>query len=108
MTPWQRLIKFEDESGREHFGEPLIHNAEDLQSLLDTGKLSARIFTGGGPFSLSATDRECKVKKLLDVLQTTDVPIIKCIGLNYMKHSESMSAVSSLEQTVAKSPEKHS
>jgi hypothetical protein len=91
MAPWQRLIRFEDESGEEHFGEPLIETAEELQSLLDAGKLGARLLTGDGPFSLSATQQERKVKKLLGVLRPTDVPIIKCIGLNYMKHSKSAS-----------------
>lgn len=86
---WQRLIRFEDDAGRQHFGEPLIANADELQSLLESGSLKAKVLAGDGPFSLSATGEECKVKTLLGVLQPADVPIIKCIGLNYMKHSKS-------------------
>ena len=31
-----------------------------------------------------------RVKELRDVLRPSNVPIIRCIGLNYMKHSKSI------------------
>jgi hypothetical protein len=85
---WQRLIRFEDESGHERFGDPCIDHADDLYPSLPKKELLAHVYDGGGPFELSKTGEKCVVKGLLRVLEPTDVPIIKCIGLNYMKHSK--------------------
>lgn len=85
---WQRLIRFEDESGHERFGDPCIDHADDLYTSLQKKELLAHVYDGGGPFALSKTGEKCTVKRLLRVLEPTDVPIVKCIGLNYMKHSK--------------------
>ena len=85
---WERLIRFQDESGKQQFGEPLIKDADELESLLAKGELFANKFEGSDPFSLEATGQKTKVAKLLGILEPTDVPIVKCVGLNYMKHSE--------------------
>lgn len=90
---WQRLIRFEDESGQERFGEPLIGKSEELQAFLQSGTLSARALSGTGPFALSRTQEVYEVKRLLEILKVGDVPIIKCIGLNYMKHSKHISSL---------------
>ncbi|KIW31492.1 uncharacterized protein PV07_03136 [Cladophialophora immunda] len=83
---WQRLIRFEDEAGQEAFGEPIVDNADDVQTLVDQGSLVVKVFTGEGPFDLQPTSREVKAKKLLPLLYPRDVPIVKCIGLNYTAH----------------------
>ncbi|SPO06314.1 related to bifunctional 4-hydroxyphenylacetate degradation enzyme [Cephalotrichum gorgonifer] len=83
---WTRLIRFADDSGRETFGEPCIEKTEELTELLERDELYAVEFRGLGP--ASATDKGSKihVKELLDILKPSDVPIVKCIGLNYIKH----------------------
>lgn len=86
---WEKLVRFEDAAGKSSFGEPIVDNADDVSTLLDRGELSVKVFTGNSPFDLQPTFQETKVKKLLPLLYPSDVPIIKCIGLNYTAHSMS-------------------
>ncbi|OAL55108.1 hypothetical protein IQ07DRAFT_556292 [Pyrenochaeta sp. DS3sAY3a] len=86
MAAWQRLIRFEDDSGNVRFGDAIVSDGADVQGLVQKGTLEAKGFQGSSPFHLSPTGTTYKVKKLLGVLSPEDVPIIKCIGLNYMKH----------------------
>ncbi|KAM0257267.1 hypothetical protein ACHAQJ_004505 [Trichoderma viride] len=84
---FSRLIRFEDFEGNEYYGEPQINNADDLSIFLDNGKLVANIFDGSSPFSLSSKAGAIRqVKRILPVLRPEDVPIIKCVGLNYIAH----------------------
>lgn len=86
---WLRLIRFEDENGTICFGEPEIHSAEELPTLLESGQLYAHEISGSSPFQLSTEmGTRKKVKSLRAILEPSDVPIIKCVGLNYMKHSK--------------------
>ena len=85
---WHRLIRLEDEVGCVKFGEPCINDAEELDTSLQRGSLVAKVLVGSDPFALKETGDKCKVKKLLPILKPENVPIIKCIGLNYMKHSK--------------------
>lgn len=43
---------------------------------------------GSDVFSLSSTGRKLPVKRLLGVLTLSDVHVVKCVGLSYMKHSK--------------------
>ncbi len=88
MASWGRLIRFEDDSGREVFGEPIVSGEASVQDLAEKGSLEAQAFEGTSPFDLKATNSTLKVKKLLPILTESDVPIVKCIGLNYIKHSK--------------------
>ncbi|KAF9894107.1 hypothetical protein FE257_009080 [Aspergillus nanangensis] len=85
---WERLIRFRDAAGTVRFGEPIIGN--DDVSLLDEsvakGSLQARCLEGSDIFSLAPTSETVTVSELLAPLSPSDVPIIKCVGLNYMKH----------------------
>ncbi|RAR13229.1 5-carboxymethyl-2-hydroxymuconate isomerase [Stemphylium lycopersici] len=81
------LIRFRNLKGKELFGEPEIKHADDLQSLLGNKALFAVVLDGSSPFDITRrTDIREQVKELLPVLRPKDVPIIKCVGLNYMKH----------------------
>ena len=87
--PYLRLIRFENAEGKEQFGEPQIEDADELPELLQSGKLFAKILEGTSPFKLSAqSGSPQQVKRILPVLLPADVPIIKCVGLNYIRHSE--------------------
>lgn len=85
---WQRLIRFEDHAGQERLGEPSIESIEEFYGLLEHGDLIATEMRGEDLFALTPTGEKHKVKKLLGLLKPSDVPIVKCIGLNYMKHSK--------------------
>ncbi|KAK1470139.1 5-carboxymethyl-2-hydroxymuconate isomerase [Colletotrichum cuscutae] len=64
---WNRLIRFVDDNDVEHFGEPEVQDEPEITSLLEK---SERVH----------------VKALRPLLTPKDVPIIRCIGLNYVKH----------------------
>lgn len=87
MATWQRLIRFEDDSGVVRFGEPSLSDAGEINTLIKNGSLKATGLDGSGPFDLQPTGAIHKVHKLLATLGPEDVPIVKCIGLNYIKHS---------------------
>lgn len=87
MSSWSRLIRFVDDKGQTRFGEPDISDVTQLVPLVSDGKLYANELVGDDPFSLAAGSNRLHVKELLGILTPSDVPIIRCVGLNYMKHS---------------------
>ena len=85
---FSRLIRFRTSQGKEFFGEPEVKNADDLQKLVKNKELFAVVLNGTSPFDLSGrTETRERVDQLLPVLLPKDVPIVKCVGLNYLKHS---------------------
>lgn len=84
---WSRLIRFLTDEDKEVFGEPDIQSAEELLVKLQNKELYATEFAGSELFDLSRSKKGVHVKQLLEILRPADVPIIRCIGLNYMKHS---------------------
>ncbi|ORX60652.1 hypothetical protein DM01DRAFT_1361613 [Hesseltinella vesiculosa] len=88
MTTWSRLIRFVDVENVTRFGQPILKD-EDLtvDQLLDLGVLEANVIEGD-VLSEEAivTDKVVQVKHLLAPLEVAQVPIIKCIGLNYKAH----------------------
>jgi hypothetical protein len=84
---WSRLIRFVDDNDNETFGEPIIKDENELFDLLNNNDLWAVEYRGQSPvYALTKLDK-VHVKSLSDLLRPTDVPIIRCIGLNYLKHS---------------------
>ena len=83
---WKRLIRFEDESRLPQFGEPCIGTADQLDTLLRSNELFALELIGDDHFNLESTGNKIRVRKLLSIIDQGHVPVIKCIGLNYMKH----------------------
>lgn len=89
---WERLIRFEDTAGNTQFGEPTnLSTDASLDDLVARGILEARCLQGTSIFSLVSSAEIVKVKRILGLLSPSDVPIIKCVGLNYMKHSKATS-----------------
>lgn len=95
MKPiWTRVIRFEAEDDRLLRGEPVLPSETfDLGSLEASHRLRARVLEGADIFDISGqtkfTGEEAVVKKLLGPLAQADVPILRCVGLNYAKHSKS-------------------
>jgi hypothetical protein len=90
---WQRLIRFEATDGRILYGEPILPTDDyDLGKVTENDNLTAKIIKGKDIFSEAGdthvSDEVVLVKSLLGPLAAADVPILRCVGLNYAKHSE--------------------
>lgn len=86
-VPWQRLIRFEAGEGRVLLGEPIISEDFDLGNFKEGDELTAKVIDGTSIYDdCKVTDEVVKVKKLLGPLVPSDVPILRCVGLNYAKH----------------------
>ena len=89
MVVWKRLIRFKGEDNKIYNGEPIVSKEDDDVGILaEEGKLEAYIITGDDIFSDSAvvTSDKKLVHRLLGPLAVEQVPIIRCVGLNYMRH----------------------
>ncbi|KAH8819110.1 hypothetical protein F5884DRAFT_759489 [Xylogone sp. PMI_703] len=76
MVVWQRLIRFVATDGRVLRGEPILPSLDfDLGDTTADTKLQAKV-----------SDEVVTVKQLLGPLAQEDVPILRCVGLNYAKH----------------------
>lgn len=91
MSPvWNRLIRFVAADSKIYFGEPVIADATvTVDKLLENGALEAKVIKGD-IFAEDAiiSDEVVKVVQLLGPLTVEQVPIIKCVGLNYKTHSK--------------------
>ncbi|PVI02986.1 hypothetical protein DM02DRAFT_699298 [Periconia macrospinosa] len=83
---WKRLIRFRGEDGLEVYGEPQIDKAEELLIRLEDKTLLAEVYRGNSIFEVERTGKIAKVTELLHLLESKDVPTIRCIGLNYRAH----------------------
>jgi 2-keto-4-pentenoate hydratase/2-oxohepta-3-ene-1,7-dioic acid hydratase in catechol pathway len=97
-TAWKRLVRFEDTQGRTLYGEPILPSADfDIGKVKETDGLKAKIISGSDIFDTTGktfvSDETATVKKLLSPLKPEDVPILRCVGLNYAKHSKLFTAV---------------
>jgi len=88
VVAWSRLVRFISATdGLEKFGDPIVDTANaDIADLARRGQLEVVVLNGNTPLSARPTDKRDKVKTLLGPLRPSDVPIIRCIGLNYVTH----------------------
>lgn len=91
MPVWSRLIRFESTDGRLLRGEPILPSPNfDVGSTIEGTKLQAKVIEGQDIYDTTGktkvTDEIVTVKKLLGPLAQEDVPIVRCIGLNFLKH----------------------
>jgi hypothetical protein len=91
-VPWTRLIRFIATDGRVLRGEPILPNPGfDIGLVSEATSLQARVIQGTDIYDTTGatrvTDEVVTVKKLLGPLAPEDVPILRCVGLNYAKHS---------------------
>ncbi|KAL9567537.1 hypothetical protein ACKAV7_008301 [Fusarium commune] len=88
---WQRLIRFVSTDGRLLRGEPILPTPDfDLGNTTEETKLKARVIEGDDIYDTTGvtrvTDEVVTVKTLLGPLVASDVPILRCVGLNYATH----------------------
>ncbi|KAI9730595.1 MAG: hypothetical protein M1834_005838 [Cirrosporium novae-zelandiae] len=90
MSPkWTHLIRFiAEEDGLIHLGEidPTVYPDVGL-AMLEGQKVTAKEIKGTA-FDGVFTDKILQVKQLLCPLSYDEVPIIRCLGLNYHDHAK--------------------
>ncbi|KAJ5455926.1 uncharacterized protein N7458_004190 [Penicillium daleae] len=89
--PWKRLIRFIATDGRTLRGEPILPTPDtDLGFITEADQLQARVIEGTDIYDTTGvtrvTDEVVTVKTMLGPLAAADVPILRCVGLNYAKH----------------------
>jgi hypothetical protein len=110
MAPnWDRLIRFIATDGRELRGQPILPSADfDVGTTTEETGLKAKVIDvkNNDIFdpATKVTDEEVTVKKLLGPVTTDEVPIIRCIGLNFIKHSKHLSPSSNSTYNNTKTP----
>jgi hypothetical protein len=94
-TVWSRLIRFEATDGRILNGQPILPRGTsvDLGLITAADSIKAHVVTGDDIFDTSGktrvTNEEVNVKRVLAPMRREDIPILRCVGLNYAKHSTS-------------------
>lgn len=93
MVVWKRLIRFVATDGRVLRGEPILPSADfDLGKTTAETKLQAKVITGEDMYDTTGltkvSDEVVTVDELLGPLAQEDIPILRCVGLNYAKHSK--------------------
>ncbi|KAF4446094.1 hypothetical protein F53441_10243 [Fusarium austroafricanum] len=88
---WERAIRFIATDGRTLRGEPILPSPDfDLGNTTEDTKLQAKVIEGDDLYDTTGrtkvTAEVVTVKKLLGPLEPSDVPILRCIGLNYASH----------------------
>lgn len=92
-TTWDRLVRYVSaRDGSIRYGDPVMPDAKaDLDALALSGKLEVKVLEGtvkeAGLFGLKPTGEGDVVGRLLGPLTPSDVPIVRCVGLNYRTHS---------------------
>lgn len=91
--PWKRLIRFRALDGRILRGEPILPADEkvDLGLTTNADQLQARVISGSDIYDVTGTTQVTgevvTVEQILSPLAQSDIPILRCVGLNYAKHS---------------------
>ena len=89
LTAWDRLVRYVSaKDGKVRYGEPIVSDSKpDIDRLAQDGKLEVTVLEGANPLDAKPTGEKDTVKQLLGPLTPKDVPIIRCVGLNYKTHS---------------------
>lgn len=90
---WTRLIRFVSTDGRVLRGEPILPDPNfDLGKTTEETNLQAKVILGNDIYDVNGktqvSEEVVTVKKLLGPLTARDVDIVRCVGLNYSKHSK--------------------
>ncbi|TVY56438.1 Fumarylacetoacetate hydrolase domain-containing protein 2 [Lachnellula cervina] len=90
MAPaWTHLVRFiAEEDSQIHFGNVDASKYPDVGLSLFKGEKVAANLINGSAFSGTVTEKVLHIKQLLSPLAASDVPIIRCMGLNYRDHAK--------------------
>ncbi|CAI4218729.1 unnamed protein product [Parascedosporium putredinis] len=89
---WTHLVRFlAKEDGQVHLGQIDSKQTPDLGLALEKGEtITAKLVTGN-VFDGIVTDKSLTISTLLAPLSMDEVPIIRCMGLNYRDHAKEAS-----------------
>lgn len=90
-TTWDRLIRYHPigSSKKVRWGDPILKDGQyDISKLAEQGQLQVNVLEGPSFLDAKPTGQTELVGKLLGPVTAQDVPIIRCIGLNYKTHSK--------------------
>ena len=87
-SDWTHLIRFiAQEDGQIHLGQVDTKSTPDLGTATHSKeKVTAKLITGT-IFDGAVTEKQMTVAQLLSPLSPDEVPIIRCLGLNYRDHA---------------------
>jgi hypothetical protein len=92
LVAWDRLVRYIPEGGENTicYGDAILADSEidKIAQLANEGKLKVKVLQGDNALDAKPTGKIDVVKKLLGPLEAAEVPIIRCIGLNYKTHSK--------------------
>jgi 2-keto-4-pentenoate hydratase/2-oxohepta-3-ene-1,7-dioic acid hydratase in catechol pathway len=88
LVAWDRLVRYVSASdGTVKYGQPILESPDvDVAALAKEGKLEVHVAEGDNPLAARPGSQKDQVKSLLGPFRVEDVPIIRCIGLNYKTH----------------------
>jgi 2-keto-4-pentenoate hydratase/2-oxohepta-3-ene-1,7-dioic acid hydratase in catechol pathway len=88
LIAWDRLVRYVSASdGIVKYGQPILDSPDvDVAALAGEGKLEVHVAEGENPLAARPGSQKDQVKSLLGPFRVEDVPIIRCIGLNYKTH----------------------
>ena len=88
---WDRFVRYVPQGADQtiRYGDPIISSSQvnSIAQLAEEGNLEVKILEGNDPLGATPTGKTEKVARLLGPLEPANVPIIRCIGLNYKTHS---------------------
>jgi len=88
LIAWDRLVRYVSASdGTVKYGQPILDSPDaNVAALAKEGKLEVHVAEGSDPLAARPGSQKDQVKSLLGPFRVEDVPIIRCIGLNYKTH----------------------
>ncbi|KAL2070822.1 hypothetical protein VTL71DRAFT_13848 [Oculimacula yallundae] len=88
LVSWDRLVRYRSaDDSKIKYGEPILSDPkDDVGKLASKGQLKVKVCHGNDALSAVPTDKVETVQTLLGPLEAREVPIIRCIGLNYKTH----------------------
>jgi len=97
LVAWNRFVRYAPKGAEDtiRYGDPIITDSEidNISQLADEGSLKVKVLQGAHPLDAKPTGEVDTVSKLLGPLEPENVPIIRCIGLNYKTHSKQKTEV---------------
>jgi hypothetical protein len=97
LVAWDRLVRYVPKGGTEiRYGEPILQSGHlgEIAELARNGQLHVTVLKGDDPLEARPTEETEIVGTLLGPLKPRNVPIVRCIGLNYKTHSMKRSPLS--------------
>ncbi|KAF4336780.1 fungal specific transcription factor factor [Fusarium beomiforme] len=89
LRRWTHLVRFlAKEDGRVHLGQINAEKVPDIGLALEKKIEVQANLVEGGIFDGCVTDKVMTIAHLLSPLQQDEVPIIRCMGLNYRDHAK--------------------